>query len=100
MAHHDTLTNLPNRILFRDRLQQEMIHAHRNKRLTAIIFLDLDRFKIINDTLGHAFGDLVLNALAERLRGCVREGDTVSRLGGDEFTFIVPDMSIRRTQPL
>lgn len=92
MAHHDTLTNLPNRILFRDRLQQEMIHAHRNKRLTAIIFLDLDRFKIINDTLGHAFGDLVLNALAERLRGCVREGDTVSRLGGDEFTFIIPDI--------
>ncbi len=92
MAHHDTLTNLPNRTLFRDRLQQEMIHAHRNKRLTAIIFLDLDRFKIINDTLGHAFGDLVLNALAERLRGCVREGDTVSRLGGDEFTFIIPDI--------
>lgn len=92
MAHYDTLTNLPNRILFRDRLQQEMIHARRNKRLTAIIFLDLDRFKIINDTLGHAFGDLVLHALAERLRSCVREGDTVSRIGGDEFTFIIPDI--------
>ncbi len=92
MAHYDSLTNLPNRILFHDRLQQEMVHAHRNKRLVAVMFLDLDRFKVINDTLGHAFGDQLLKALAERLSGCIREGDTVSRLGGDEFTFIIPDI--------
>ncbi|TVM02860.1 MAG: hypothetical protein CV087_08200 [Candidatus Brocadia sp. WS118] len=92
MAHYDTLTNLPNRILFTDRLRQEMIHANRNKRLTSVIFLDLDRFKTINDTLGHAFGDLLLKALADRLKNCIREGDTVSRLGGDEFIFIISDI--------
>jgi diguanylate cyclase (GGDEF)-like protein/PAS domain S-box-containing protein len=93
MAHYDALTHLPNRILFTDRLRQEMIHANRNKRLTSVIFLDLDRFKTINDTLGHAFGDLLLKALADRLKNCIREGDTVSRLGGDEFIFIISDIS-------
>lgn len=93
MAHYDTLTNLPNRILFSDRLRQEMIHAHRNKGLTSVIFLDLDRFKTINDTLGHTFGDLLLKAIAERLKNCIREGDTVSRLGGDEFIFIISDIT-------
>lgn len=92
MAHYDTLTNLPNRILFADRLRQEVIHANRNKRLASVIFLDLDRFKTINDTLGHAFGDLLLKALADRLKDCIREGDTVSRLGGDEFIFIISDI--------
>ncbi|MDN3513682.1 MAG: PAS domain S-box protein [Candidatus Brocadia sp.] len=92
MAQYDTLTNLPNRILFRDRLQQELAHAHRSKRLVAVMFLDLDRFKIVNDTLGHAFGDLLLKAVAGRLKGCIRKIDTVSRLGGDEFTFIVTDI--------
>jgi diguanylate cyclase (GGDEF)-like protein/PAS domain S-box-containing protein len=92
MAHYDTLTNLPNRILFRDHLELELAHAHRNERMVAVMFLDLDRFKIINDTLGHAFGDQLLKAVADRLRECVREGDTVSRLGGDEFAFIIPDI--------
>lgn len=93
MAHYDTLTNLPNRILFTDRLRQEMIHANRNKRLTSVIFLDLDRFKTINDTLGHTFGDLLLKAIADRLKHCIREGDTVSRLGGDEFIFLISDIT-------
>ena len=93
MAHYDTLTNLPNRILFTDRLHQEMIHANRNKRLVSVIFLDLDRFKTINDTLGHTFGDQLLKAIANRLKNCIREGDTVSRLGGDEFIFIISDIT-------
>ncbi|KXK29414.1 MAG: diguanylate cyclase/phosphodiesterase [Candidatus Brocadia sinica] len=93
MAHYDALTNLPNRNLFLDYLELELAHAHRNERMVAVMFLDLDRFKIINDTMGHAFGDQLLRAVAERLRACVREGDTVSRLGGDEFTFIIPDIA-------
>lgn len=93
MAHYDALTNLPNRTLFIDRLQQELVRAYRSKRLVAVMFLDLDRFKIINDTMGHAFGDALLKALAERLKNCIRESDTVSRRGGDEFTFIVPDLA-------
>ncbi|KXK31733.1 MAG: diguanylate cyclase/phosphodiesterase [Candidatus Brocadia sinica] len=92
MANHDILTDLPNRALFLDRLEQELAHAHRNNRILAVIFLDLDRFKIINDTHGHAVGDLLLKAVAERLRGCIREGDTVSRMGGDEFTLIITDI--------
>lgn len=93
MANYDTLTNLPNRTMFLDHLELELAHAHRNKQMVAVMFLDLDRFKIINDTLGHTFGDQLLKAAAERLRGCVREGDTVSRLGGDEFTFIISDIT-------
>lgn len=93
MAHYDALTNLPNRILFRDHLELALVHAHRNGRMVAVMFLDLDRFKIINDTMGHVFGDQLLKLVAERLRGCVREGDTVSRLGGDEFTFIISDIA-------
>lgn len=92
MANHDILTDLPNRVLFLDRLEQELAHAHRNNHMLAVIFLDLDRFKIINDTFGHAFGDLLLKAAAERLRDCIREGDTVSRMGGDEFTLIITDI--------
>ncbi|MDE2217126.1 MAG: diguanylate cyclase [Planctomycetota bacterium] len=95
MAYYDILTNLPNRSLFYDRLQHELVHAHRNERMLAVMFLDLDRFKVINDTLGHTYGDLVLKAVAERLKGCVRESDTVSRWGGDEFIFIIANI----TQP-
>ncbi|MBM2834617.1 MAG: putative diguanylate cyclase YegE [Candidatus Brocadiaceae bacterium] len=95
MAYYDTLTNLPNRSLFYDRLQHELVHAHRNERMLAVMFLDLDRFKVINDTMGHTSGDLVLKAVAERLKGCVRESDTVSRWGGDEFIFIITNI----TQP-
>ena len=94
-AHYDTLTNLPNRSLFYDRLHRELAHAHRNERTLAVMFLDLDRFKVINDTLGHIYGDQALKAVAERLKGCVRESDTVSRWGGDEFIFIITNI----TQP-
>ncbi|WP_051181734.1 EAL domain-containing protein [Thermithiobacillus tepidarius DSM 3134] len=93
LAHHDGLTGLPNRLLFQDRLQQGIARAKRSEQMLALLFLDLDHFKLINDTLGHHVGDLLLQAVAERLRSCVREGDTVARLGGDEFTVILPDMS-------
>jgi diguanylate cyclase (GGDEF)-like protein/PAS domain S-box-containing protein len=89
LAHYDTLTGLPNRLLLQDRLGQAMVEADRRDRLVAVIFLDLDRFKIINDTLGHDMGDALLKSVAERLRACVRAGDTISRLGGDEFTVVL-----------
>lgn len=93
MAYYDILTNLPNRSLFYDRLQHELTHAHRNERMLAVMFLDLDRFKVINDTLGHTYGDQILKAVAERLKVCVRESDTVSRWGGDEFVFIITNIT-------
>jgi diguanylate cyclase (GGDEF)-like protein len=92
LAHFDTLTELPNRSLFHDRLGQAMVRANRAKKLTALMFLDLDRFKTINDSLGHEAGDLLLKTVAQRLRRCVREEDTVSRLGGDEFTVVVEEV--------
>ncbi|MGZ3238018.1 MAG: diguanylate cyclase domain-containing protein [Burkholderiaceae bacterium] len=85
MAHHDALTDLPNRILLEDRINQAIAHAQRAKQLAAVLFIDLDKFKNINDSLGHAVGDQMLQQAAERLRHCVREDDTVARLGGDEF---------------
>lgn len=93
MAYYDALTNLPNRLLFHDRLQQAIIRARRTEGGAALLFLDLDRFKIINDTLGHHIGDLLLQAAAQRLLACVREGDTVARMGGDEFTIILPGVA-------
>lgn len=92
MAHHDALTGLPNRTLFRDRLAHAMTQADRHNQVLAVMFLDLDRFKAINDTLGHNAGDQLLVVAADRLRACVRDGDTVARLGGDEFTVIVEDI--------
>jgi diguanylate cyclase (GGDEF)-like protein/PAS domain S-box-containing protein len=89
MAHHDQLTSLPNRLFFADRLRQAMALAKREKQLCAILYLDLDRFKIINDTLGHAIGDLLLQEVATRLRNCIREVDTVARMGGDEFSIVL-----------
>lgn len=91
MAHYDALTNLPNRALFYDRLQQAFTMARRSKGGLALLFLDLDGFKQVNDSLGHHIGDLLLIAVAERLRECVRESDTVARLGGDEFTVILKE---------
>lgn len=89
LAYHDALTELPNRVLFQDRMQQEIIHAKRNKSEFAVLFIDLDGFKAVNDARGHATGDQLLQIIAQRLRTCVREGDTVARLGGDEFTILL-----------
>jgi len=88
LAHYDVLTGLPNRLYFTDRLQQAVIKAKRSRNKAVLMFLDLDRFKVINDTLGHRCGDILLQQVAQRLKGCIRESDTVSRLGGDEFTII------------
>lgn len=89
-AYHDVLTLLPNRMLFKDRFSQALAQAQRHKQLVAMLFLDLDRFKTINDTLGHAVGDRLLQGVAERLSKCLRDGDTIARLGGDEFMVLVP----------
>ena len=88
LAHHDALTLLPNRVLFRDRLERALARAKRHGETLAVLSLDLDRFKEINDCLGHPAGDRLLIVVAERLRGCLREIDTVARLGGDEFAII------------
>jgi diguanylate cyclase (GGDEF)-like protein/PAS domain S-box-containing protein len=92
MAFHDPLTGLPNRLLFNDRLSLALIQARRKGILAAILFLDLDGFKEVNDTFGHAAGDLVLKMVAERLRRLLRRGDTVARLGGDEFLVLLPEL--------
>jgi diguanylate cyclase (GGDEF)-like protein/PAS domain S-box-containing protein len=91
-AYHDALTGLPNRMLFLDRLQIALAHARRQGGQPAVLFLDLDDFKVINDTLGHAVGDRLLQGLAERLIVSVREDDTVARMGGDEFTLLLPNV--------
>jgi diguanylate cyclase (GGDEF)-like protein/PAS domain S-box-containing protein len=91
LAYFDTLTGLPNRALMNDRIVQAIAQAHREKRQVGIFFLDLDRFKQINDTQGHAVGDLVLRSVAQRLKKFIRSGDTFARLGGDEFVIIQAD---------
>ncbi len=92
MAYHDHLTGLPNRLLLFDRFNQALARGRRHKLLATFIFLDLDRFKVINDTLGHPIGDELLKLVAERLKMCIREADTVARFGGDEFSVLVPDI--------
>ncbi|CAG2150004.1 EAL domain-containing protein [Cupriavidus numazuensis] len=92
LAMHDALTSLPNRTLFSERLKQAIARAKRAARRVAVMFIDLDRFKLINDTMGHGVGDEALKIIARRLRDAIRESDTVARLGGDEFTVIIEDI--------
>jgi len=96
MAHHDSLTGLPNRLLFDDRLAQAIRFARRDSREFALLYLDLDKFKPVNDALGHGAGDELLQAVAARIRQQVRESDTVARVGGDEFTVILPGIGGRQ----
>ena len=96
LAYHDALTGLPNRLLFNDRLSVAVAQAHRQGYRLAIFFLDMDRFKVINDSLGHSLGDRLLQGVARRLQSAVREGDTVARLGGDEFILLLP--ALNRTE--
>lgn len=96
LAHHDVLTDLPNRVLFSDRLQQALVQARRDNLHLAVMFLDLDKFKPINDRFGHAMGDLLLKEAALRLQNCVRGSDTVSRVGGDEFIVLLPSIDTQQ----
>jgi diguanylate cyclase (GGDEF)-like protein len=98
MAQHDTLTGLPNRALFSDRLSQELEHARRHKGRFAMLFIDLDNFKPINDQYGHAIGDDVLIKAAQRLKSCVRAADSVGRIGGDEFVVLLAQLN--ETEPV
>ncbi|WP_018145969.1 EAL domain-containing protein [Thioalkalivibrio sp. AKL6] len=92
-AYHDLLTRLPNRALFRDRVDVAISHAHRSGTQLAVLFIDLNRFKVINDSLGHTVGDRLLQEVAQRLQACTRKGDTLSRFGGDEFTLLIPGLA-------
>src|SRR5690606_29246470 len=100
IAHYDALTGLPNRVLLAERLTGAMEQAHRQQRRLALAYIDLDGFKDINDRHGHDTGDRLLVALAERMRQCLREGDTVARLGGDEFVAVLSDQDDRRNRTL
>lgn len=93
LANFDSLTGLPNRVLLMDRLEQSLSRVLWHGRMIALLFCDLDRFKLVNDTFGHDVGDHLLKVVAERFKGCVREGDTVARLGGDEFVILLNDVS-------
>ena len=93
LAHHDLLTNLPNRLLFFDRVNQSLAQAQRQGSRLAVMYIDLDKFKPINDSCGHAAGDYVLQQVAQRMESCVRHSDTVGRIGGDEFVVLLPDIT-------
>ncbi len=93
LAHHDSLTDLPNRVLLHDRLNHAISLAHRRRKQMAVLFLDVDRFKHVNDSLGHVIGDRLLQSVAQRLLGCVRRSDTVSRQGGDEFVILLSEIN-------
>ena len=98
-ATHDALTSLPNRTLLMDRLKQAISRAPWNKKFIAVLFLDLDRFKLVNDTLGHDVGDELLCQVADRMKACIRDGDTISRLGGDEFVVVLTDLAAAEDTP-
>ncbi len=100
LAFFDPLTQLPNRALLQERARHELFHAAREKRHLAVFFLDLDRFKTVNDSLGHQVGDQLLQQISQRLQRTIRESDTVSRLGGDEFVLLLPDCSAEHASPL
>jgi diguanylate cyclase (GGDEF)-like protein/PAS domain S-box-containing protein len=91
-AYYDSLTGLPNRLLFRDRLVNSLAHARRNRVGSAVMYIDLDHFKLVNDGLGHTFGDSLLAEVAQRLQGSLRASDTISRIGGDEFSVLLPEV--------
>jgi len=93
LAYHDDLTGLPNRRLFNDRLTLALAHAHRNQGKLAVLLFDLDHFKEVNDTLGHSMGDRLLQVVSERLTSLLRKGDTVARMGGDEFMLLLPEIA-------
>lgn len=93
LAHHDALTSLPNRHYFLEHIEHALAKAKRRDQLVAIMFLDLDRFKVINDTLGHSVGDQLLQEIAHRLKNCIRAGDVIARISGDEFTLLLDDLS-------
>ena len=93
--YHDALTSLPNRILFRDRTKFAISQANRNARKVAVMFLDMDRFKVVNDSLGHLAGDKLLQKISKRLLTCIRDSDTLARVGGDEFNLMLPDIGSR-----
>jgi diguanylate cyclase (GGDEF)-like protein/PAS domain S-box-containing protein len=95
-AYHDILTELPNRALFKDRLGLALLQAKRNETSLAVMFIDLDRFKVVNDTLGHGAGDVLLQQVALRFKACLRRCDTLARLGGDEFTAVLPELTDRQ----
>ena len=99
-ANFDALTGLPNRALFLDRLGQTVNQASRNDQMVGLMFIDLDGFKLVNDTLGHDMGDLLLQEAGRRLSACIRSGDTVARLGGDEFTILMPNLGTYQNAPL
>ncbi|MCK4705204.1 MAG: diguanylate cyclase, partial [Gammaproteobacteria bacterium] len=100
LAHHDPLTDLPNRLLCHARMSHELQMAKRNKQQVAVLFLDLDMFKIVNDSMGHAKGDLLLQLVAQRINDSIRDEDTIARLGGDEFTIITGSLKSRQDAAL
>jgi diguanylate cyclase (GGDEF)-like protein len=98
LASHDLLTGLPNRLLFDDRLSTAISRAEHNQQKLALLFIDMDNFKSVNDRLGHAAGDVFLKTIGERLRACIRETDTVARIGDDEFAVILENLDKRQDE--